>query len=103
MSAVSMSTVPMSAVPISTVPMNTVPMSTVPMNTVSVFIPQAAISPAHTSDMPRKVATPRTAAGPTRCQLTDRGIAVVMVVAAIIMIAALAVIGLTAVRVTGAG
>ena len=71
-------------------------MSTVP------FIPQAVISPAHTSDMPRKVATPRTAAGPTKCQLTDRGIAVVMVVAAIIMIAALAVIGLTAVRVTGA-
>jgi hypothetical protein len=72
------------------------------MSAVPVFIPQVVISPAHTCDMPRKVTTPRTAA-PAKCQLTDRGIAVVMVVAAIIMIAALAVIGLTAVRVTGAG
>lgn len=73
------------------------------MSAVPVFIPRVVISPAHTSDMPRKVTTPRTAAAPTKCQLTDRGIAVVMVIAAIIMIAALAVVGLTAVRVTGAG
>ena len=72
------------------------------MSALPVFIPEVVISLADTSDMPRKVSTPRTAA-PTKCQLTDRGIAVVMVVAAIIMIAALAVIGLTVVRVTGAG
>jgi hypothetical protein len=47
--------------------------------------------------------TTRTAAAPAKCQLTDRGIAVVIAVAAIIMIAALAVIGMTVVRVTSAG
>jgi hypothetical protein len=36
-------------------------------------------------------------------RLTDRGIAVVMVIAAMILTAAIAVIGLTAVRVTGPG
>jgi hypothetical protein len=36
-------------------------------------------------------------------RLTDRGIAVVMVIAAMILTAAIAVIGITAVRVTGPG
>ena len=40
-------------------------------------------------------------AGPTRWQLTDRGIAVVLVTVLMIVVAALAVIGLTAFRVTG--
>ena len=39
---------------------------------------------------------------PSEWRLTDRGIAVVMVVAVMILTAALAVIGLTAVRVTSA-
>ena len=41
------------------------------------------------------------AAGPTTWQLTDRGIAVVLVSVVMIVVAALAVIGLTAFRVTG--
>jgi hypothetical protein len=73
------------------------------MSAVPVFIPQVEISPAHTSDMPRTAGTSRPAAAPAKCRLTDRGIAVVMVVALVIMIAALAVIGVTAARVTGAG
>jgi hypothetical protein len=36
------------------------------------------------------------------CQLTDRGIAVVMLIAAVILIAALAVVGITVIRVTSA-
>lgn len=40
-------------------------------------------------------------ARPTRWQLTDRGIAVVLVTVLMIVVAALAVIGLTAFRVTG--
>ena len=44
----------------------------------------------------------RATAGPSAWRLTDRGIAVVMVLAATILTVALAVIGVTAVRVTGA-
>jgi hypothetical protein len=40
---------------------------------------------------------------PANWELTDRGIAVVMLIAAVILTAALAVIGITAVRVTSAG
>ena len=40
---------------------------------------------------------------PTRWRLTDRGIAVILVVSLMIVIAALAVVGLTALRVTGDG
>jgi hypothetical protein len=36
------------------------------------------------------------------CQLTDRGIAVVMLIAAVILTAALAVVGITVIRVTSA-
>ena len=43
-----------------------------------------------------------TTASPADWRLTDRGIAVVMVIAAMILTVALAVIGLTAVRVTSA-
>jgi hypothetical protein len=41
------------------------------------------------------------AAGPTTWHLTDRGIAVVLVTVSMIVVAAMAVIGLTALRVTG--
>ena len=44
---------------------------------------------------------PALASGPTTWQLTDRGIAVVLVTILMIVIAAVAVIGLTALRVTG--
>jgi len=36
------------------------------------------------------------------CELTDRGIAVVMLIAVVILIAALAVVGITVIRVTSA-
>lgn len=73
------------------------------MSAVPVFIPHVAVSPAHRCEIRRMATTARTATAPAQCQLTDRGIAVVIAVAAIIMIAALAVIGMTVVRVTGAG
>ncbi|MCW2810542.1 MAG: hypothetical protein JWP61_1000 [Friedmanniella sp.] len=48
-----------------------------------------------------EVATPvRAAAAPTRYRLTERGIAVILVAGAMIAVAALAVVGLTALRVT---
>ena len=71
------------------------------MSAVPVFIPHVAVSPAHRFEIRRVATTSRTAAAPAKCQLTDRGIAVVIAIVAIIMIAALAVIGLTVVRVTG--
>lgn len=47
------------------------------------------------------LASPTTASQPSR--LTDRGIAVVLVVGLMIMVAALTVVGLTAMKVTGDG
>jgi hypothetical protein len=87
------------------------------MSAISVFGPEAR----HFVDLPRSRPTselPRTmtntapaTAEPkssgnraaTDYQLTDRGIAVVMVIAAVILTTAIAVIGITAVRVTGPG
>jgi hypothetical protein len=87
------------------------------MSAISVFGPEAH----HFVDLPRPRATsprPRTmintvpaTADPESSgnraavdwQLTNRGIAVVMVIAAMILTAAIAVISITAVRVTGPG
>ena len=87
------------------------------MSAISVFGPEAH----HFVDLPRSRSTserPRTlintapaTADPKSSdnraaadwQLTNRGIAVVMVIAAMILTAAIAVIGITAVRVTGPG
>jgi hypothetical protein len=87
------------------------------MSAITVFVPQAD----HSVDLPRSRPTsalPRTmintapaTAEPKSSsnraaadwQLTNRGIAVVMVIAAMILTAAIAVIGITAVRVTGPG
>jgi hypothetical protein len=86
------------------------------MSAISVFGPEA-----HHFDLPRPRPTsarPRTMSNPAPAiadlkssgnraaadwQLTNRGIAVVMVIAAMILTAAIAVIGITAVRVTSPG
>ena len=78
------------------------------MSAIPVFIPQVVSSPAPRSEIRRAATTSRATpvpatAAPAKCQLTDRGIAVVIAVAAIIMMVAIAVIGLTVVRVTGTG
>jgi hypothetical protein len=87
------------------------------MSAISVFGPEAH----HFVDLPRSRPTsarPRTISNTAPAtaepkssgnraaadwQLTNRGIAVVMVIAAMILTAAIAVIGITAVRVTGPG
>ena len=61
----------------------------------------------HSADQPRESAASirplvQETTAPSEWRLTDRGIALVMVVAVMILTAALAVIGLTAVRVTSA-
>jgi hypothetical protein len=53
------------------------------------------------ADAPSRAITGRTSAAGD-CQLTDRGIAVVMLIAAVILTAALAVVGITVIRVTSA-
>jgi hypothetical protein len=58
-------------------------------------VPAAVLRP---GPIPQPATTPA-----VHWELTDRGIAVVMVVAAMILTAALVVIGLTAVRVTSPG
>ena len=55
---------------------------------------------AHADARSRAITGGTSAAGD--CQLTDRGIAVVMLIAAVILIAALAVVGITVIRVTSA-
>jgi len=86
------------------------------MSAIAVSVPQAhdsvdRLRAAHTNARPftiktapgtadRKSSSNRAAAD---WRLTDRGIAVVMVIAAIILTVAIAVIGLTAVRVTSPG
>ena len=69
------------------------------MSAISVFGPEA-----HHFDLPRSPASADPKSSGNRAaadwQLTNRGIAVVMVIAAMILTAAIAVIGITAVRVT---
>jgi hypothetical protein len=87
------------------------------MSAITVFVPQAH----HSVDLPRSrptsarpctmintppaTADPRSSDNPAAAdwRLTDRGIAVVLVIAAMILTAAIAVIGITAVRVTSPG
>jgi hypothetical protein len=68
-------------------------MSAVPVSVTSTTVPRV---PAVVRSRP----IPRPAASAVHWELTDRGIAVVMVVAAMILTAALIVVGVTAVRVT---
>jgi hypothetical protein len=93
------------------------PKKEIEMSAITVFVPQAHHSvelprPRPTSGQPCRVIHPVPAtAGPKGSsngatadwRLTDRGIAVVMVIAAMILTAAITVIGITAVRVTGPG
>ena len=69
-------------------------MSAVPVSVSSTPVPRVPAALARPGPIPQ----PATPAG--HWELTDRGIAVVMVVAAMILTAALVVIGVTAVRVT---
>lgn len=87
------------------------------MSAIAVSVPHShrsvdQLRPAQTSSRPCTIinAAPATDRGKSSSdratsdwRLTDRGIAVVMVIAAMILTAAIAVIGFTAVRVTGPG
>jgi hypothetical protein len=87
------------------------------MSAITVSVPHSQrsvdqLQRAQTSRRPFAIISPApaTAAGKSSSdratsdwRLTDRGIAVVMVIAAMILTTAIAVIGLTAVRVTGPG
>ena len=88
----------MSAVPVF------VPPVFVPPFFVPPFVPLALVPDAHRADRPRETSLPvaRPATTPTHWQLTERGIAVVLLVAALILTAAVIVIGVTALQVTSA-
>jgi hypothetical protein len=93
------------------------PKKEIEMSAITISVPHShrsvdRLRPAPTSARPRTIisAAPATAhrksssdQGSSDWRLTDRGIAVVMVLAAMILTAAIAVIGLTAVRVTSPG
>jgi hypothetical protein len=68
--------------------------------TVSILHAHHSVDPRESAASTRPLVLETTA--PSEWRFTDRGIAVVMVVAVMILTAALAVIGLTAVRVTSA-
>ena len=79
------------------------------MSALPIVIPEISATQTHWSPRPTVRAAdvgPSIATAPTSMpgiwKLTDRGIAAIMVLAAVILIAALTVIGMTAVRVTGA-
>jgi hypothetical protein len=84
--------------------MSALPLSIHDLSIPDLSIPDAAAPeirdglPARPVDRAGTIARPRTTSA--NWQLTDRGIAVVMVIVALIMAAALAVIGLTVLRVT---
>jgi hypothetical protein len=69
-------------------------MSAVPVSVTSTTVPRVPAAVVQSRPIPRP------AASAVHWELTDRGIAVVMVVAAMILTAALIVVGVTAVRVT---
>ncbi|HEY6687335.1 MAG TPA: hypothetical protein VI094_14120 [Propionibacteriaceae bacterium] len=79
-------------------------MSALPVAFPEISDPEISATQAHRSvradARSRGITGARTAAG--NWQLTDRGIAVVMLIAAVILTAALAVTGITVVRVTSA-
>jgi hypothetical protein len=79
------------------------------MNALPIVIPEISATQTHWSPRPtvrsadvRPSIAPAPTSMPGSLRLTDRGIAAVMLLAAVILTAALAVIGMTAVRVTGA-
>jgi hypothetical protein len=93
------------------------PQEEIEMSAITVFVPQAH----HSVELPRSrptsaqsctvintvpaTASPKSSGNRAAAdwRLTNRGIAVVMVIAAMILAAAITVIGITAVRVTGPG
>jgi hypothetical protein len=84
-------------------------MTAAPISAARVFLPYVSISDARgeSKQMGRSAAMPppanaRAAEAPAGLRLTDRGIAVIMVIAGVIMSVALVVVGLTAMRVTSA-
>ena len=70
------------------------------MSALPVVIPEISATETHSFARPCGFIDPVTA--PSTWKLTDRGIAVVVLIAAVIVTAALMVIGITAVRVTSA-
>jgi hypothetical protein len=75
-------------------------MSAVPLSIPTVPAPRAPTPRAAAVTIQRPGTMAQPAAAPVNWRLTDRGIAVVMVVGVLILTAALLVIGLTAVSVT---
>ena len=100
----------MSTALVSTAPVSTAPVSTALASTAPVFFTQTAGVRAterqsRVGHHPAAVQPPANALAvkvPASWQLTDRGIAVIMAIAGVIMTVALLVIGLTAMRVTSA-
>ena len=91
------------------VPVTAAPVTAAPMTAAPVFVPYGSISDAggESKQIGRLTAVPPSATAhaaeaPASLRLTDRGIAMIMVVAGVIMAVALVVIGLTAMRVTSA-
>jgi hypothetical protein len=70
----------------------------------SALVPPALVPDAHPVGRPKETSFPvtRPVTTPAHWQLTERGIAVVLLLAALILTVAVIVIGVTAVRVTGA-
>jgi hypothetical protein len=89
--------------------MTAAPVTAVPMTAAPIFLPYVSTSDArveskpmgHSAAVPPSAGAP-TAEAPASLRLTDRGVAVTMVLAGVIMTVALVVIGLTALRVTSA-
>jgi hypothetical protein len=93
------------------------PKEEIEMSAITVFVPQAHHSvdlsrsrpttarPSTVINTPPATADPMSSDNPAAAhwRLTDRGIVVVMVIAAMILTVAIAVIGITAVRVTSPG
>jgi hypothetical protein len=87
----------------SAVPVFIPPVSIPPVAIPYVAIPSAPISIPHTrGSVAPTPSRARPATAPIRWQLTDRGIAVVLLLVAAILIAAVIAIGATALRVTSA-
>jgi hypothetical protein len=74
------------------------------MSALPVVIPEISATETHSSAHvhPRPCSFTGPSTAPGNWKLTDRGIAVVMLIAAVILTTALVVIGITAVRVTSA-
>jgi hypothetical protein len=98
-STAQMSTAQMSIPQMSTVKRSTVKRSTVQRSSAPVLLPQVSVP-----DAAMRPSANAVAAGEDRAswQLTDRGIAVILLIGGVMMAVALAVIGLTAMRVTSA-